>query len=167
MIVKTFLMVMVSTQVFCGSADPRVLFLQCFDNFPYVAASAAAVALMGAVFGRYIVRMKTFNKIFANMMKVDFIVTAMYFGVAFTAPSLVASKAMIWLFGTWVLGMLLAPFNSERTVLKKITEYGSLVALGAFFTMHFIPQFQEFGSSSTIGMILSSIMSLFGSGRQR
>ena len=49
------------------------------------------------------------------MMKADFIMTAMYFGVAFSAPEMIAGKVMIWLFGIWVLGMLLAPFNREMT----------------------------------------------------
>ncbi len=49
--------------------------------------------------------------------------------------------------------MLLAPFDKERTILKKITEYGALVALGTLLTAHFIPFLQEFESSYTIGMI--------------
>lgn len=166
-VVKTSLMVLVATQVFCGNIDPRTLFLQCGDNYPFVAASAAAVALMGIIFGRYIARLKSFNKIFPNMMKADFIVTAMYFGVGFTAPALVASKVMIWLFGTWILGMLLAPFNSERSALKKVAEYGSIAALGAFLGLHFVPQFQEMQSSYTIGMMISSIVGVFGGGRQK
>jgi hypothetical protein len=74
---------------------------------------------------------------------------------------------MIWLFGVWILGMLLAPFDKERTILKKITEYGALVALGTLLTAHFIPFLQEFESSYTIGMIVSSVLSLFGGGRDR
>jgi hypothetical protein len=99
------------------------------------------------------------------MMKADFIITAMYFAVAFSAPSMIAGKVMIWLFGMWVLGMLLAPFNREMTILKKVTEYGSLVALGALLTAHFIPAFQEFGSSYTLGMMVSSVLGMFGAGR--
>jgi hypothetical protein len=45
---------------------------------------------------------------------------------------------MIWLFGVWILGMLLAPFNKEQTILKKVTEYGAMVALGILLTAHFI-----------------------------
>jgi hypothetical protein len=55
---------------------------------------------MGTVFGYYIIRLKTFNDIFPKIMKTDFIVTAMYFGGTFTAPSLIASKVMVGLFGT-------------------------------------------------------------------
>jgi hypothetical protein len=101
------------------------------------------------------------------MMKADFIITAMYFGVAFSAPEMVAGKVMIWLFGMWILGMLLAPFNRDRKILKQVAEYGSLVALGALLTVHFIPAFQEFGSSTTLGMMVSSVMGLFGSGRAK
>ena len=49
----------------------------------------------------------------------DFMVTAMYFGVSFSAAPFIVSKVMIWLFGIWILGMLLAPFNQDRTILKK------------------------------------------------
>lgn len=166
MIAKTFLMTTVATHVFCGSINPGSLFA-CGTNAAYVGGSAAAVALMGIVFGRYIVRLKSFNSVFANMMKADLIVTGMYLTVAFTAPQLVATKVMIWLFGTWILGVLLAPFNSERTLLKKITEYGSIAALGAFFGLHFIPQFSDFGSAYTAGTIVSSILSVFGGGRAK
>lgn len=166
-IVKSFLMAIVSSQVFCGGIDPSTLFLQCGANVAYVAGSTAAVAIMGAMFGFYIVRLKTFEQIFARMMKADFIITAMYFGVAFSAPEMVAAKVMIWLFGMWVLGMLLAPFNRDRTILKQVAEYGSLVALGALLTVHFIPAFQEFGSSTTLGMMVSSVVGLFGSGRAK
>lgn len=166
-VVKTFLMAIVSSQVFCGGIDPSMVFFQCGASIGYVAGSTAAVAIMGAVFGYYIVRLKTFEQIFARMMKADFIITAMYFGVAFSAPEMVAGKVMIWLFGMWVLGMLLAPFNRDRTVLKQVAEYGSLVALGALLTVHFIPAFQEFGSSTTLGMMVSSVIGMFGSGRAK
>ena len=166
-IVKTFLMAIVSSQVFCGGIDPSTVFFQCGAGIGYVAGSTAAIAIMGAMFGYYIVRLKTFEQIFARMMKADFIITAMYFGVAFSAPEMVAGKVMIWLFGMWVLGMLLAPFNRDRTILKQVAEYGSLVALGALLTVHFIPAFQEFGSSTTLGMMVSSVMGLFGSGRAK
>ena len=166
-IVKSFLMAIVSSQVFCGGIDPSTLFLQCGANVAYVAGSTAGVAIMGAMFGFYIVRLKTFEQIFARMMKADFIITAMYFAVAFSAPEMVAAKVMIWVFGMWVLGMLLAPFNRERTILKQVAEYGSLVALGALLTLHFIPAFQEFGSSTTLGMMVSSVIGLFGSGRAK
>jgi hypothetical protein len=91
----------------------------------------------------------------------------MFFGAAFTAPTVVASKVMIWLFGIWVLGMLLAPFDSERTVLKKITEYGSIVALGILLGIQFLPQFEDIQQSSTLGILVSSILSIFGSGRHK
>lgn len=164
-VVKTFLMAIVSSQVFCGGIDPSTLFFECGSGVAYAAGSTAAVAVMGAMFGYYIVRLKTFEQIFARMMKADFIITAMYFGVAFSAPEMIASKVMIWLFGMWILGMLLAPFNRDQTVLKKVAEYGSLVALGALLTLHFVPAFQELGSSYTLGMMVSSVTGMFGSGR--
>jgi hypothetical protein len=74
---------------------------------------------------------------------------------------------MIWLFGVWILGMLLAPFNKDRATLKKITEYGALVALGVLLTAHFIPYLQEYQSSYTVSMMVTSILSLFGAGRDR
>jgi len=163
--VKSFLMAIVASYVFCGSIEPKVLFLQCYNNVGYVGGSIAAIVLMGAVFGYYIIRIKTFDSIFAKMMKADFMVTAMYFGVAFTAPSLIASKVMIWLFGIWILGMLLAPFNKEKTLLKKITEYGALACLGILLTAHFIPSLQPFQQSFTLGLIVSSVLSTFGAGR--
>jgi hypothetical protein len=95
----------------------------------------------------------------------DFIVTAMFFGVSFSAVSVIASKVMIWLFGVWILGMLLAPFNKESTILKKITQYGALVALGILLTAHFIPNLQEFQSSYISGIMVTSVLSLFGAGR--
>lgn len=81
-IIKTALMVIVATHVMCGSADPRALFT-CGENAAYVGGSAAAVALMGFIFGHYIVRLKSFNSIFARLMGADFMVTVMYFAVAF------------------------------------------------------------------------------------
>ena len=167
-IVKAFLMAIVSSYVFCGSIEPDTLFLQCgTSSIIYLGGSVAAVAIMGALFGYYIIRLKSFETIFAKMMKTDFIMTAMYFGVAFSAPEAIAGKVMIWLFGIWILGMLLAPFNREMSILKKVTEYGSLVALGALLTVHFIPAFQEYGSSYTLGMMVSSVLGMFGSGRTK
>lgn len=160
-------MAIAASQVFCGGIEPSILFFQCGANVAYVAGSVAAVAIMGALFGFYVVRLKAFEPIFARMMKADFIITAMYFAIAFSAADMIAGKVMVWLFGIWVLGMLLAPFNREMTILKKVTEYGSLVALGALLTAHFIPVFQEFGSSYTLGMMVSSVLGLFGAGRAK
>ena len=97
----------------------------------------------------------------------DFLVTAMYFAASFSAPAAIASKVMIWLYGIWILGMLLAPFDKHRTVLKKVTEYGAMVALGILLTAHFIPFLQEYESSYTVSMIITSILSMFGAGRDR
>lgn len=163
-IIKATLMVIVATQVMCGSAEPRALFA-CGENAVYVGGSAAAVALMGFVFGHYIIRLKSFSRIFARMMSADFIVTAMYFSVAFFAPDVMAVKTMIWLFGTWMLGMLLGPVNMEKTFLKKLSQYGGIVALGTFFSLHFIPEFADLGSAYTAGMMVSSILAVFGGGR--
>jgi hypothetical protein len=167
MIAKAFLMATVSSHVFCGSIDPVVLFTQCGPNAAFMGGSVAAVALMGIVFGHYIVRLKTFNDIFPQVMKTDFIVTAMYLGVAFLAPDTVAARVMIWLFGMWIIGMVLAPFSKERTLFKKITEYGGIAALGGFLAMLVIPlpELQVYDSSSGVGMIFSSILATFGGGR--
>jgi hypothetical protein len=169
-VVKSFLMAIVSSYVFCGSINPYVLFFHCINNVPFVGVSIAAVALIGAFFGYYITKLKPFDSIFPNLMMgdfIDFIVTAMYFGASFTAPSIIASKVMIWLFGVWILGMLLGPFNKERTILKKVTEYGAMVALGTLLTAHFIPFLQEYESSYTMGMMVSSVLSSFGAGRDK
>jgi hypothetical protein len=169
MIAKAFLMAMVSSQVFCGTTDPRIIFTQCGANAAYMGGSVAAVALMGIVFGYYIVRLKSFNDIFARVMKADFIITAMYLGVAFTAPEAIAARVMIWLFGMWIIGMVLAPFSKERTLFKKVTEYGSIAALGGFLALIIIPipALEVHDSSSALGMILSSILAAFGSGRAK
>ena len=166
-IVKSFLMSTVSSYVFCGSISPYVLFFHCIDNVPFVGASIAAVGITGAIFGYYITKIRSFDSIFPNLMMGDFIVTAMYFGASFSATAIIAPKVMIWLFGVWILGMLLAPFNKERTILKKVTEYGAIVALGALLTAHFIPFLQEFQSSYTVGMMVTSVLSLFGAGRDK
>ncbi len=166
-VVKTFLMAIVSSYVFCGSTNPYVLFFDCVENIPFVGGSIAAVAIMGALFGYYISKLRSFDLIFPNLMMGDFIVTAMYFGASFSAPSIIASKVMIWLFGVWILGMLLAPFNKDHTILKKVTEYGALVALGTLLTAHFIPFLQEYESSYTVSMMVTSVLSLFGAGRDR
>lgn len=164
---KCFLMAVVASAVFCGGIGPDSLFRHCYNNVAYVGGSVAAIAVMGSIFGYYVIRLKSFDKIFARMIKADFIITAMFFGAAFTAPTVVASKVMVWLFGIWVLGMLLAPFDSERTVLKKITEYGSIVALGILLGIQFLPQFEDIQQSSTLGILVSSILSIFGSGRHK
>ena len=163
-IIKSVLMIIVATHVVCGEADPRILFV-CGEDAAYVGGSAAAVAIMGFIFGHYIVRLKSFSKIFARMMGADFIVSVMYFAVAFIAVDMVATKTMIWLFGTWILGMLLAPVSSEKTFLKKISQYGGIAALGVFFSLHFVPGFAELGSVYTAGMMVSSILAVFGGGR--
>ena len=160
-------MSIVSSYVFCGSINPYVLFFHCIDNVPFVGASIAAVAIIGTVFGYYIIKLKSFDSIFPNLMMGDFIVTAMFFGASFSATSVIASKVMIWLFGVWILGMLLAPFNKDRTILKKVTEYGALVVLGTLLTAHFIPFLQEFQSSYTVAMMVTSVLSLFGAGRDK
>jgi hypothetical protein len=123
--------------------------------------------VIGTLFGYYVLKLKSFDSIFPNLMMGDFIVTAMYFGASFSATAFVASKVMIWLYGIWILGMLLAPFDKHRTVLKKVTEYGAMVALGMLLTAHFIPFLQEYQSSYTVSMIVTSILSLFGAGRDR
>jgi hypothetical protein len=167
MIAKAFLMAMVSSHVFCGSIDPTVVFMQCGANAAFMGGSVAAVALMGIVFGHYIVRLKSFNDIFARVMKVDFIVTAMYLGVAFISPESIATRVMMWLLGMWIIGMVLAPFSKERTLFKKVTEYGSIAALGGFLAIQIIPipALEVYDSSSELGAVLSSILAAFGGGR--
>jgi hypothetical protein len=164
---KCFLMAVVASSIFCGGINPNSLFRNCYNNVAYVGASVAAIAVMGLVFGYYVVRLKSFDSIFARVMKADYIVTAMYFGAAFISPATVSNKVMIWLFGIWILGMLLAPIDKQRTKLKKITEYGSIIALGIILAIEFIPRLEEVQQSSTLGMLVSSILSIFGSGRQK
>jgi hypothetical protein len=100
-------------------------------------------------------------------MKADFIVTAMYLGVAFIAPESIATRVMIWLLGMWIIGMVLAPFSKEKTLFKKVTEYGSIAALGGFLALQIIPipVLEGYDSSSGLGTILSSILASFGAGR--
>ena len=98
-------------------------------------------------------------------MKSDYIVITMYFSMGFLAPALMSTTIIIWLFGIWILGMLLAPFNKEKTILKKITQYGSLVAVGILLVASLIPQLQEYGQPFALGVIISSLTSIFGSGR--
>jgi hypothetical protein len=164
---KCFLMAIVASAVFCGGIDPNNLFRNCYNNVAYVGASVGAIAVMGIVFGYYIIRLKPFDSIFAKVIKADFIVTAMYFGAAFIAPATISGRVMIWLFGIWILGILLAPFDKERTRLKKIIEYGAIIALGIILAIELMPRFEVFQQSSTLGMLLSSIFSVFGAGRQK
>ena len=85
--------------------------------------------------------------------------------MGFLAPALMSTMIITWLFGVWILGMLLAPFNKENTILKKLTQYGSLVAVGSLLVASLIPQLQEYGQPFALGAIISSLMSIFGSGR--
>ena len=163
--VKSFLMAIVSSYIFCKSIDPNIIVLHCSLNIVYVGICIGVIIVMGTIFGYYIVRIKTFDNIFANMMKSDYIVTTMYFSMGFLAPAIMSTTVMIWLFGIWILGMLLAPFNKEKTILKKVTQYGSLVAVGILLIASLIPQLQEYGQSFTMGAIISSLMSIFGAGR--
>lgn len=167
MIAKAYLMAMVSSQVFCGSIDPTVVFLQCGANAAFMGGSVAAVVLIGIVFGNYIVRLKSFDDIFPRVMRADFIVTAMYLGVAFFAPDSIATRVMMWLLGMWIIGIVLAPFSKENTLFKKVTEYGAIAGLGGFLAIQIlpIPELEVYDTSSTIGMILSSILASFGGGR--
>lgn len=45
----------------------------------YVGGSVAAVAIMGIIFGYYVVHLKSFDRIFVRKTKADFIVTVMFF----------------------------------------------------------------------------------------
>ena len=47
-VLKSFLMAIVSSYVFCGSINPYVLFFHCINNVPFVGVTIAAVALLGA-----------------------------------------------------------------------------------------------------------------------
>ena len=58
-------------------------------------------------------------------------------------------------------------FNKEKTILKKVTQYGSLIAVGTLLFASLIPQLQEYGQSFALGAIISSLMSIFGSGRMQ
>ena len=78
------------------------------------------IVIMRTIFGYYIIRIKTSDDIFANMMKSDYIITTiittMYFSMGFLAPAIISITVMIWFFGIWILGMLLAPSNKEKTI---------------------------------------------------
>jgi hypothetical protein len=117
--VKSFLKAVTTSYIFCKSFDPNILFFHCSMNIVYVGISIGAIIVMGTVFGYFIIRIKSFDDIFANIMKSDYIVTTMYFSMGFLAPALMSTTIIIWLFGIWILGMLLAPFNKEKTILKK------------------------------------------------
>jgi hypothetical protein len=163
--VKSFLMAITSSYIFCKIIDPNILFFHCSMNIVYVGISIGAIIVMGTIFGYYIIRIKTFDNIFANMMKSDYIITTMYFSMGFLAPAIMSTTVMIWLFGIWILGMLLAPFNKEKTILKKITQYGSLVAVGILLVATLILQLQEYEQPFAMGAIISSLMGIFGAGR--
>ena len=125
--VKSFLMAVTTSYIFCKSLDPNILFFHCSMNIVYVGISIGAIIVIGTVFGYFIIHIKSFDDIFVNMMKSDYIVTTMYFSMGFLAPAMMSTMIIVWLFGIWILGMLLAPFNKEKTILKKVTQYGSLV----------------------------------------
>lgn len=163
--VKSFLMALTTSYIFCKSIDPNILFFNCSTNIVYVGISIGAIIIMGIISGYYIIRIKVFDDIFVNMMKSDYILTTMYFAIGFLAPGLISTTIIIWLFGIWILGMFLAPFNKEKTILKKITQYGSLVIVGILLFASLIPPLQEYGQSFALGAIISSLMSIFGSGR--
>ena len=82
--VKSFIMAMISSYIFCKSIDPNILFFHCSMNIVYVGISIGAIIVMGTIFGYYIIRIKSFNNIFANMMKSDYIITIMYFSMGFS-----------------------------------------------------------------------------------
>lgn len=163
--IKSFLMAINTSYIFCTSFDPNVLFFGCSFNVIYVGVNAGIVIVMGAISGYYIMRIKAFDNIFSNMMKSDYIITTMYFSMVFLAPAIISTTVMIWLFGVWILGMLLAPFSKEKTILKKVTQYGGLVAVGSLLVASLIPQLQVYGQSFAMGAIISSLMSIFGAGR--
>ena len=106
---------------FVKSIDPNIVFLDYSMNIVYVGLSTGTIIVMGTIFCYYIIGMKTFDNIFANMMKSDYIITRMYFSMVFLllAPATMSTIILIWLFGIWILGMLLTPFNKEKTILKK------------------------------------------------
>lgn len=76
------------------------------------------------------------------MMKSEYIITTMYFGMGFLAPELISTTIIIWLFGIWIFGMFLAPFNKEKTILKKVTQYSSLITVGILLFASLILQLQ-------------------------
>ena len=104
--VKSFLMAVTTSYIFCKSLDPNILFFHCSMNIVYVGISIGAIIVMGTVFGYFIIRIKSFDDIFVNMMKSDYIVTIMYFSMRFLAPAMMSTMIIVWLFGIWILGML-------------------------------------------------------------
>ena len=73
--VESFLMAIVSSYIFCKTIDPNIIFLHCSLNIVYLGICIGVIIVMGTIFGYYIVRIKTFDNIFANMMKSDYIVS--------------------------------------------------------------------------------------------
>ena len=58
--VKSFLMAMTSSYIFCKSIDPNILFLHCSMNIVYVGITIGAILVMGIVFGYYIITYQNF-----------------------------------------------------------------------------------------------------------
>ena len=73
--VKSFLMAVTTSYIFCKSLDPNILFFHCSMNIVYVGISIGAILVIGTVFGYFIIRIKGLDDIFVNMMKSDYIVT--------------------------------------------------------------------------------------------
>jgi hypothetical protein len=70
--VKSFLMAVTTSYIFCKSLDLNILFFHCSMNIVYVGISIGAIIVMGTVFGYFIIRIKSFDDIFVNMMKSDY-----------------------------------------------------------------------------------------------
>ena len=63
--VKSFIMAMISSYIFCKSIIV-ISFFHCSMNIVYVGISIGAIIVMGTIFGYYIIRIKSFNNIFAD-----------------------------------------------------------------------------------------------------
>jgi len=164
-IVKMFLMAIASGQIFCN--DPNPITLGSCENLDWVAISVGWVGILGIAFMFCVVNFKAFNPIFSKVMKIDFLVTAMIFSVAYVNPTIIADKIMIWLIGIWFFAFLLTPFNRSKSHWNKIMEYGSLVSLSIMLLIHFIPDIPTVLDSLSTGIVITSFLSIFGAGSEK
>ncbi len=163
-IVKMFLMAIAASQIFCNDVNPITL-SNC-ENLGWVIGSVIWVGILGFTFMVCVVNFKAFDPIFSKVLRIDFLVTAMMFSVAYVNPTIIADKIMIWLIGIWLFAFLLTPFNKSHSPWNKIMEYGSLVSLFIMLLIHFIPDIPTVLDSLSTGIVIASFLSIFGAGRE-
>ena len=70
---------------------------------------------------------------------------------------------VIW---SMVLCDVFSPFNTQKPIYRKLTEYGGLISLSILMVIHFIPEIQQIQDSLSVGVLISSFLSVFGAGRE-